>query len=378
LLWFVSCFGMGLAVLAKGLVGVLLPAMIIGLYLLITGRLLALLKRPSLLLFGALVFLATTATWYVPMYLRNGQEFINEFFIAHHFQRFLTNKYRHPQPFYFFFFVAFVGCFPWLWFFGQQIVDSIKHWREILKAQNQRLRLFLWLWTLIPIIFFSLSTSKLTGYILPVFPAIALLIGLELDKLWQGTETLRWRWVHLLTPLLMLIVSIGVGLKADDELAVSSRTTWIVGGLGIAVSITHLFLLLRNVRTATLFLPFAMAAMMVATKLMFLPGLAYVESTRDLALTAARSVRPGERLIFFINNHFSIDFYATDLPLRDEKSYLLTLMKPKEIEDLMKSQPTQSLLVISRERWSPGLTELMQAEELGKQGELVLLRVRPK
>jgi 4-amino-4-deoxy-L-arabinose transferase-like glycosyltransferase len=377
-LWLVSCFGMGLAVLAKGLVGVVLPSVIIGLYLLLTGRLLALLKRPLLLAAGAAVFLATVSTWYAPMLIRHGQEFVNEFFIGHHFQRFLTNKYKHPQPFYFFFFVALVGCFPWTLQLQQQALDLIRSRRELTTSPQARLKLYLWLWVMIPVLFFSLSTSKLTGYILPIFPAVALLIGIELEKLWAGKDYTRWRWSRLQTPLLLFAVSVGLGFKADEELMVSSRAAWAVAALGIALALAYLLLLLKSARLAALFLPFGLAVVLVVVKHLLLPGLGYVDSTRDLALAAARAARPGERLVFFINNDFSIDFYATGLPLRDERAYLITLMKPEEVEAVVKSQPGGSLLVISRERWSPGLTETMQAEVLGAQRDLILLRLRPK
>jgi 4-amino-4-deoxy-L-arabinose transferase-like glycosyltransferase len=114
--WWLCCFALGVAVLAKGLVGIVLPVAIIGLYLLLTRRLKVMLK-PRLLLVGAVIFLATTALWYAPVIARHGREFIDEFFIAHHFERYLSNKYKHPQPFYFFFVVVLAGSFPWVFYF---------------------------------------------------------------------------------------------------------------------------------------------------------------------------------------------------------------------------------------------------------------------
>jgi 4-amino-4-deoxy-L-arabinose transferase-like glycosyltransferase len=111
-LWYVFCFALGLATLAKGLIGVVLPLMIIAPYLILTGSWRSLL-RPRLVVFGSLIFLATAAVWYAPVVARNGREFIDEFFVGHHFQRYMSNKYRHPQPFYFFSLVALAGSFPW-------------------------------------------------------------------------------------------------------------------------------------------------------------------------------------------------------------------------------------------------------------------------
>src|SRR5262245_14034540 len=91
-LWLVFCFALGLATLAKGLVGIVLPLMIIAPYLILTGDWRTILK-PRLLILGALIFIATAAIWYGPVIAKNGREFINEFFIEHHFQRYLSNKY---------------------------------------------------------------------------------------------------------------------------------------------------------------------------------------------------------------------------------------------------------------------------------------------
>ncbi len=180
--WWLLCVLTGTAVLAKGLAGLALPAMIIVIFLAITGELRRLFESPVRLALGAVLFLAVCAIWYGPMISRHGSIFIHEFFIAHHFQRFLTNKYHHPQPFYFFFLVALLGCVPWTPYLPAAI-------RSLRGMVADRLRLFLWIWTLVPVVFFSFSGSKLPGYILPSFPAIALLIGLELDRLWTAPST---------------------------------------------------------------------------------------------------------------------------------------------------------------------------------------------
>ena len=95
-------FFAGLAVLAKGLIGVVFPAATVGFFYILKRSL----PRKELLLslvWGPAVTALTAAVWYLPMYLRHGWDFIDEFFIQHHFQRFTSNKYKHPQPFWFFF-----------------------------------------------------------------------------------------------------------------------------------------------------------------------------------------------------------------------------------------------------------------------------------
>ncbi len=372
--WYWCCFGMGLAMLAKGLVGIVLPAAIIGLFLLLTRSLGQLLKRPRLLLIGAVIFLATSATWYAPMLLRHGYEFWQEFFVAHHFQRFLTNKYKHPQPFYFFTIVAVLGCLPWSFVFVTQFGATLKRWRESL--DKQQLPLFLWLWIVVIVGFFSISTSKLTGYILPVFPAIALLIGVQLEQWWLRRPRTLWRWLSLLTAL--LLIGIGVALASRSgtipygdpfKILVLAALLWFVAFILISL------LLLWGERAATLALPFGVALGIAATTFAVMLTLIQTQSTAELTKFARETARPNERLVFFINNHFSIDFYAPELPLREPTAYLKTVMKVEDIAALLAAQPTKSLLVMTPQRWLKGIEEALPTERLGTQHTWALVRV---
>src|SRR5262245_196797 len=132
-LWYVFCFALGLATLAKGLVGIVLPLLVIAPYLILT-RNWRILLNPSLMFFGALIFLGTAAVWYAPVMAKDGRAFVDEFFIGHHFQRYVSNKYRHPQPFYFFPLVALAGSFPWLFYLISSLPSpggwrALKCWR---------------------------------------------------------------------------------------------------------------------------------------------------------------------------------------------------------------------------------------------------------
>lgn len=383
-LWWVFCFALGLAVLAKGLVGIVLPAAIIGLYLLLTGRLKVVLK-PKLLLIGSLLFLATAAVWYAPVMARHGREFFNEFFIGHHFQRYLSNKYKHPQPFYFFPLVVLAGSFPWNIYFVAAVWRALKERGELLK---DRLRLFLWLWMLLPILFFSFSGSKLPGYILPVFPAVALLIGMEVDRWWTDGDLSRWVWLSSLTALLLLAVGVAAGIVGRRALGLNGIESWTVSAVTVAVALFYFALRAwRGGAQATYFLPFGLALIVIVAAHTVFPKLGEQESLRSLAQTAARSAAPGEKLIFYVNADHAFDYYATDLPMRDTKSELVTTTSPDNIALLIAASKSQSMLVASPKRWSDAMTnsEKLISEKLGEQNsntqcspgcDWVLLRVR--
>lgn len=383
-LWWVFCFALGLAVLAKGLVGVVLPAATIGSYLLLTGRLKVVLN-PKLLLAGAAIFLAIAATWYAPVIARHGREFINEFFIGHHFQRYLSNKYKHPQPIYFFPLVVFFGSFPWSFVFLVSAWRALKNGRELL---TDRLRLFSWLWIVLPILFFSFSGSKLPGYILPVFPALALLIGDELEKVWDETNQAKSANIILPTGLWIALAALGVIVVGREDLRFSYRAVLPLAITLLLIATVYLMAWrLRSGRAATLALPFCLAGVVVVAAHTFFPVLGNRESLRDLAQTAARQARPDEKLIFYVNADHAFDFYAADLPLRDTKSELVTTTSADNLALLITASKCQSMLVASPKRWSDGVTksEKLITENLGEQNfnakcspecDWVLLRAR--
>lgn len=159
-----------LTVLAKGLIGLVLPGGAIFLFILLTGRwrLLREMRLPT----GILLFLLATAPWFVLVSLHN-PEFPRFFFIHEHFERFLTKTHGRYEPPWFFIPVLAGFMLPWS-FYIPSAVRGI--WQERRTPAGEA-RLYLLLWGAVIFVFFSLSSSKLIPYILPVFPAMALLIG---------------------------------------------------------------------------------------------------------------------------------------------------------------------------------------------------------
>ncbi len=166
----------GLALLAKGLIGIVLPFGVIAFYLLLTRQFFPV-KFLTSLSWGIVVTLMVAAVWYGPVYLRNGRPFVREFIINHHFARYLSTVHAHPQPFYFFWLVLPALTFPWLPFLFSALGRS---WKWNLRKPDSpvdKMRLFAVAWILFPLLFFSASGSKLPGYILPALPACCLLIA---------------------------------------------------------------------------------------------------------------------------------------------------------------------------------------------------------
>ncbi|SIT43520.1 PMT family glycosyltransferase, 4-amino-4-deoxy-L-arabinose transferase [Paraburkholderia piptadeniae] len=165
---------MALAVLSKGLIGLILPGAVLVLYALIS-RDWAIWKR-LYLVSGLIVFFAIVTPWFVIVQDRN-PEFFNFFFIVQQFRRYLTPEQNRPGPFYYFVPVLIVGFLPWLSVSVQSVRNALRMPRQ---ANGFSPVTMLFVWTVFIFLFFSASHSKLLSYTLPVAPPIALVIGLYL------------------------------------------------------------------------------------------------------------------------------------------------------------------------------------------------------
>ena len=197
--WMWACWGfMALAMLSKGLIGIVLPGAALVLYTLIyrDWRLWTRLYLIS----GLLIFLAIAAPWFIWVQVRN-PEFFNFFFIYQQFTRFLTNELHRPGPWWYFLPILILGVLPWLGSLVPALWNSAS--QPALRgaafggAQGRTLHAqgMLLVWAVFIFAFFSISKSKLPSYILPIFPAIALLLGDHLDRAQRGA--LRWQFALL-------------------------------------------------------------------------------------------------------------------------------------------------------------------------------------
>ncbi|HLI62948.1 MAG TPA: glycosyltransferase family 39 protein, partial [Terriglobales bacterium] len=205
---------LGLATLAKGPVAVFLAALIIIAFAVLRreGRLLLRTLWP----FGIALYLVVTAPWFIAVQRAN-PEFFRVFFLQHNLERFASNLYHHPEPFWFYLPVALVALVPWTVFVVEAIVDALRDWRFSTQqpAGEEDLRTYLALWLLLPIIFFSFSQSKLAGYILPAIPAGTILLAdFILRREQEGVKPAIWlALLHALLAAAMLVAAFIVPFK---------------------------------------------------------------------------------------------------------------------------------------------------------------------
>ncbi|TFW20096.1 glycosyltransferase family 39 protein [Duganella callida] len=173
--WMLACWaGMALSLLAKGLIGLALPGAVLVLYALLSGdRAIARRLHPWT---GGALFLAIALPWFLLVAARNPEQ-PQFFFIHEHWDRFFLKTHHREGPWYYFLVLLAPATMPWLPLLPAGLIAA----RRRVQGQFQP-RMLLLIWVLFILFFFSYSSSKLPGYMLPVFPALALLAGLCLEQ----------------------------------------------------------------------------------------------------------------------------------------------------------------------------------------------------
>jgi 4-amino-4-deoxy-L-arabinose transferase-like glycosyltransferase len=170
----------GVSVLAKGLIGIVIPFGIIACFYVLRRRLPDR-KLILSLVWGMPLAVLVAASWYGPVIARHGWPFVNEFFIQHHFARYFSNKYQHPQPVYYYLPVMLLLALPWTPFLLESLWAA-RRWQYRADDATNKARVFALAWVVVPIVFFSFSGSKLPAYILPSLAGAALLVGDRLSR----------------------------------------------------------------------------------------------------------------------------------------------------------------------------------------------------
>ncbi len=234
----------GLAVLAKGPVGLVLPAAVIGVFL-AWNRQLQLLCRGRLFL-GWLAFLLVALPWYVWVAVDTKANFLRGFLLNHNVDRFLNPMENHRGAYWYYLVVLVVGFAPWSVFLGWALWHGLRG--TVWKAATSPAALpehlphrFLCCWLAVYLVFFSLAATKLPNYVLPVTVPLALWTAWFCER-WQRQllPTPAWCW-HLSLTLLVLIgvmTSLGVLLASGTWQSAWLRgrhlpelQTWALAGL---------------------------------------------------------------------------------------------------------------------------------------------------
>ena len=245
--WMWACWVfMALATLSKGVIGAAIPAMVFVAYSISTWdwKIWTRLRLFS----GAIVFLLITAPWFILVAQRN-PEFLEFFFIHEHLQRFTQDAHSRTGPIYYFVPLLLIGIIPWVLQIPGALVQA---WQERRREFSSGWLLVCWF--VVIFAFFSMSRSKLPGYIIPIFPALALLIGHRLDRLLGYSNSLGMPWKLQTLGFALLgcigfffLTEIGKQARPDEIEAYAQYTYWVIAAL-IALIGFSLFAIVQSKR----------------------------------------------------------------------------------------------------------------------------------
>jgi 4-amino-4-deoxy-L-arabinose transferase-like glycosyltransferase len=340
--WYLAFYVLAaLAVLAKGPVGIVLPVLIIGAFLLYVGNGWTVLREMRLLR-GSLIFLAIAVPWFVLVIQANGQEYIDSFFGYHNFERFTQVVNRHDAPWYFYFFAVLLGFAPWSLYLPVAIarlrIWQRTHWQQQPRAAH--LSLFALSWLVVIFSFFTVAVTKLPSYVLPLMPAAAILVALLWSEQMTRQRIGRSVLITGIVNAVFLSVLAGAVLYSPNWMGddpamrnlpeVISQSGILLWGAAVwAISaIAMLILLLRRQGRWLWLINFIGFCAFIIFAVM--PAFSIVDSLRQLPLrqlsaTMVQAQQPQERLMMLGFQKPSLVFY-TERPI-------LFVADPDELED---------------------------------------------
>jgi 4-amino-4-deoxy-L-arabinose transferase-like glycosyltransferase len=185
-----AAVGLGLGFLMKGPVGFILPLLVIIPVLMIERRSIAL--EPSDIVIGFLIMIAIAFPWYLVMWFLHGNAYLQSFFVGDNFERFATDRFNDPRPWWFYLPVVAGGLLPWTPLALTWIGPITQFLRGRKSIGTIDLRLLMW--AVLPLLFYSISVGKQPRYVLPVLPPLALLLAssiVERTQEWRGFDGVR-------------------------------------------------------------------------------------------------------------------------------------------------------------------------------------------
>ena len=329
----VAWLAIALAVLSKGLVGIVFPVAALGLHCLLMRDFTPLRRLEWLR--GLALAAVVAVPWFVLVSRRN-PEFAHFFFVHEHFERFLTHVHRREEPWWFFLPIVLVGFLPWLAALPPALLRA---WRMDTHRGEIAPWRFAVLWGAFIVAFFSLSGSKLPGYVMPAFPAFALALGPYLAR--ARPATLGWQ------SLAMTVAGL-VAAGAAWHLPATARDAWtramyegaqpwaaIAAAVLFLGGVATAWLLFRGRRWRGLVVAAAASVLLIECVVQAYDVLAPRQSGRDVAQVIAARLTPETRL-------YSVHYYEQSVPFYVGRVFTL-VDYVDEFETGQQAEPQRSI-----------------------------------
>ena len=370
ILWGAGAGGaLALAVLAKGPVAVVLFAGVFLFYCLLVQEY-PWNWRQSVI--GMMTFLVVVLPWFWKVWSENGYNFVATFWLNHHLARFVTSLHHHSQPFWYYLPVLLVGFFPWV-FFLASAVPRLWWNRKRLTEEENRAQLFLWLWVAVPLLFFSLSDSKLAGYVLPFFPPLAVIVALEWDRYLEGDpiscRALRWE----------VILLVGCGLLFSLALLVDFHFIYQSPALGWLLSLPILTGVLwaawefrmRRILASFLALVAGMALFAAVAFWRAAPLVDDFHSARDLGKLSRSLISKKEPLILYRYFHHTAQYYTGYRTTQESLPDLGAL------RTYLETHPQRNFYLLTQDAGLMDVKAWLKGRLIRARGNLYLIEITP-
>jgi 4-amino-4-deoxy-L-arabinose transferase-like glycosyltransferase len=378
--WYLAFYILlSLAVLAKGPVGIILPAIIIFSFLIYVGQFWQVIKEIKLI-WGAIICSILTIPWYILVWLENGQEYLNSFFGYHNLQRFTDVVNGHEAPWYFYFLIILILFAPWSVYLPYAIART-KWWQRkywLTRTRENQIAIFAFFWFITIFVFFSISVTKLPSYLLPLVPAASILVALLWSDLIvdSGDKKPKIKPSFLISTIVNLIFAIALALAfyispnwigkdpavpklsrlvAESFLPISGTIVWSL----IAIAIAFCLLKIKYWRWI---IAVNLIGFLAFINFVFLPTTFFIDTYRQVPLKEiAYSIKQVKQqsepilmvgfkkpsLVFYSQQ--SVDFFKKQSDLRIylaknqnkiDSATILIVGREKDLEKIVNLEPT--------------------------------------
>jgi len=300
---YLGYFAAACALLSKGLIGVLIPGMILLPWLIVAGhwRRIPAILHPA----GIILFVALITPW---LYLVDQKYpgFAHYFFIEQQFDRFSSGQFNNKQPWPFYLVCLLVSFLPWLLSIGKNY-----RWKSVGQLLNPTIFPLLTWWAISVTVFFSLPPSKLAGYILPATPPLAIYLACVLHALLptrtSGVRLMR-DYASVVFVALIALASLALPFipRAAIELSPQESRELVILAVVLLAALTGIVVLYRKSRI-TPFQVTLMAAILLCTSVSFLVKWLDHKSNAD-QMAFAQDLTPQMSLVFYHNYYYDIPF----------------------------------------------------------------------
>ncbi len=354
--WIIAGLLSGLAILTKGPVGIVLPGAILVIYSLITQQFKACFFNRWFPL-ALVISVAVALPWYIMAWQVHGQFFLDEVY-HNNFSRFSGGINYHIKPWYFYIPVIAIGFMPWSIFLPVSLLVLIKDLQvKRLNLKEQSLSLFALVWAGLIFVFFSVAQTKLLTYVLPLFPALAIITGLTFERLAHNTNESKkthqafWMFSGTLALALIIIAPLFLGQPATflpkiareiTQLTENPMSLIAVANLVLGSVFMTLFLIKKQITYALTAQAIAFAFLVMAALNSILPSIN--SATQGAMLSFTKQIEGNPLAIYEITRPSLTYYNRKKIPHvgRDDYGKLDSLLQETQIS----SQQNDRLLYI--------------------------------